>query len=371
MRNKIFFLVITFLFAGFISVSAQSHYYINQPFGDQTVSLNTSRSIYHINTGVNKCVTVSFNVQNMASDDSIYVKDDITSNPQIYYKGDGYSGWSKIIKTTNPNGKAIIEYVVGSGSGATLGFSYTTEDDVTIRSKVGLGMQPLNQKRLSVRGDSYFNGEVQIGSSTENKTLVVNGTVRGDRLRVGGVNSGYMAMDPSSSSYARIYTDRPYFYLSKPLRVYQGRIGSYSTQNLQLQTNGTTRMTILNSNGNVGIGTATPIHALDVKGNIRATAVHVVPITDFPDYVFNEDYNLKTLSEVNDFIGKNGHLPEIPSAAEVKENGVNMTDLQIKLLKKIEELTLYVIEQEKNSEKQQAEIKSLHSKIEELEKSVK
>lgn len=67
----------------------------------------------------------------------------------------------------------------------------------------------------------------------------------------------------------------------------------------------------------------------------------------FPDYVFSKEYNLKSLDEVSDFIKMNNHLPNIPSADDVKENGIGTAELQVKLLEKIEELTLYIIDQEK------------------------
>ena len=73
-------------------------------------------------------------------------------------------------------------------------------------------------------------------------------------------------------------------------------------------------------------------------------------VENFADFVFNDDYQLRPLSEVNAFIETNGHLPEIPSAAEVKENGMSLVEMQVKLLQKIEELTLYMIEQQKRIE---------------------
>ena len=65
------------------------------------------------------------------------------------------------------------------------------------------------------------------------------------------------------------------------------------------------------------------------------------------DHVFDKNYNLRTLSEVEEYINENHHLPEIPSQQEVNENGYNLGDMQAKLLMKIEELTLYIIELEK------------------------
>ena len=66
-----------------------------------------------------------------------------------------------------------------------------------------------------------------------------------------------------------------------------------------------------------------------------------------PDYVFRDDYKLMPLEDLNSFIKENKHLPEIPSANDVQKNGLNMTEMQIKLLKKVEELTLYILEQQK------------------------
>lgn len=99
-----------------------------------------------------------------------------------------------------------------------------------------------------------------------------------------------------------------------------------------------------NINGNVGIGTVSPLYKLDVKGIIRATEVKIVSVDNFPDYVFDKDYKLKSLDELQHFIQNNGHLPEIPSAQDVKENGMSLVEMNVKLLQKVEELTLYVIE---------------------------
>jgi hypothetical protein len=94
--------------------------------------------------------------------------------------------------------------------------------------------------------------------------------------------------------------------------------------------------------GNVGIGTATPAHVLHVQGTIGAEEV-IVSSTG-ADYIFAPDYHLKPLNEVSAYIRLNHHLPEIPSAAEVKAKGVSLGEMQTKLLAKIEELTLHLIE---------------------------
>lgn len=86
-----------------------------------------------------------------------------------------------------------------------------------------------------------------------------------------------------------------------------------------------------------------------------------IQLGEFPDYVFEKDYNLPSLKEVESHINENGHLPNIPSAAEVDKNGIGVGELQIKLLEKVEELTLYILEQQKQIEQQQKEIEILKS----------
>jgi hypothetical protein len=96
------------------------------------------------------------------------------------------------------------------------------------------------------------------------------------------------------------------------------------------------------SNGNVGIGTITPRETLSVNGNLRAKQIKV-ETANFPDYVFNEDYALMPLAEVAAFIQTNHRLPEIPSEKEVVKSGLDLGEINKLLVKKIEELTLYVI----------------------------
>lgn len=103
--------------------------------------------------------------------------------------------------------------------------------------------------------------------------------------------------------------------------------------------------------GAVGVGTTTPYYRLDVKGTIRGHEV-VVNINEGADFVFEESYNLRTLDEVEQFINENKHLPDIATAATMEQSGVNMGELQIQLLQKIEELTLYIIDQQKQLDQQ-------------------
>ncbi|WP_299185637.1 hypothetical protein [uncultured Aquimarina sp.] len=121
--------------------------------------------------------------------------------------------------------------------------------------------------------------------------------------------------------------------------------------------------------GNVGIGTTdTQGYKLGVNGKIAATEVKVALYNAWPDYVFEDSYNLPSLQEVENHISEKGHLENIPSATEVAENGIQLGEMNKKLLQKIEELTLYMIEQNKVNQQQQKQIKELKNAIEELKK---
>ncbi|OFX42478.1 MAG: hypothetical protein A2046_09020 [Bacteroidetes bacterium GWA2_30_7] len=127
-------------------------------------------------------------------------------------------------------------------------------------------------------------------------------------------------------------------------------------------------MTFLN-NGNVGIGTPTPDEKLQVKGNIKACKVIVAnPGGGWCDYVFDDKYKLPSLFDVEQYVKQHKHLPDVPSEKEVTENGIDVGQMNTILLKKIEELTLYSIEQQKQLEKQQLQISSLINDVEKIKK---
>jgi hypothetical protein len=108
----------------------------------------------------------------------------------------------------------------------------------------------------------------------------------------------------------------------------------------------------IDADGNVGIGVIDPKgYRLAVAGSMIAESVKVKLQGAWPDYVFAKDYQLPSLNEIDKQIKKNGHLPGIPSATEVKTNGVDLGELNATLLKKIEELTLYILEQDKRLQK--------------------
>ena len=126
----------------------------------------------------------------------------------------------------------------------------------------------------------------------------------------------------------------------------------------------------LTFNGNVGIDTknftdGTDTYRLAVNGKVRAKEIKVD--TEWSDFVFEKEYNLPTLKEVEKHIKDKGHLKDIPSALEVAENGIFLGEMNSKLLQKIEELTLYTIQQQKDLEAQHQKNKSMEARMEALE----
>ncbi|MEA5257939.1 hypothetical protein VB264_09085 [Arcicella aquatica] len=124
-------------------------------------------------------------------------------------------------------------------------------------------------------------------------------------------------------------------------------------------------VTIGAENGNVSIGTNTIYSAykLAIAGDMIAERVVVKLKTAWPDYVFAPSYQLPSLNEVEKYITNNAHLPGIPSAKDIEEKGIDVGDTNAKLLRKIEELTLYMIQMQKTNEAQNAEIALLKNEI--------
>ncbi|MGN7787314.1 hypothetical protein ACTJIJ_22460 [Niabella sp. 22666] len=120
--------------------------------------------------------------------------------------------------------------------------------------------------------------------------------------------------------------------------------------------------------GKVGIGTTTPGEKLAVNGRILAKEIKVISgaTTSWPDYVFNSNYKLTPLPELESFIKTHQHLPEIPSAREVAANGIEVGANQALLLKKIEELTLYIIEQNKQLRQYQEKLTAVEKEVQQL-----
>ena len=177
----------------------------------------------------------------------------------------------------------------------------------------GSGISGWEANIMTWRGD----GNVGIGQISPNYKLDVNGTVNASELLING-----QAVNLAPDVWGQ-----------------NGAVAYYTA-------------------GAVGIGVDAPSEMLEVNGNIRTKEVNVT-LNGWPDYVFEPTYSLPTLKEVETHIQKEKHLPNVPSAAEVEEKGVNLGEMQSVLLEKIEELTLYSIQMNKKMEELEDETRNL------------
>jgi len=142
------------------------------------------------------------------------------------------------------------------------------------------------------------------------------------------------------------------------VRMYTATATNVQTQKIELCTENNCWF---NNTGNFGIGTSTPTHKLDVRGTIRANEI-LVNIPSGADFVFENEYQLMPLEELSEYVQQNKHLPEVKSAAEMEQDGVTMGEMQIKLLQKVEELTLYIIQQQATIDALQQQVEKLQTK---------
>lgn len=147
-------------------------------------------------------------------------------------------------------------------------------------------------------------------------------------------------------------------------------IGTLADKPLILGTASVDRIHIASS-GNVGIGVSSPASRLHVDGDVRVQGGSFIDdgtTLNVPDYVFDPGYPLMPIEELRDFVARERHLPNVPSAEEIRENGLNLSQFQTRLLEKIEELTLYTLTQHKEIAALKDENARLEARMEALER---
>jgi len=196
--------------------------------------------------------------------------------------------------------------------------------------------------------------DIYVGYGGQNSSMFVSGamTVVGG-INIGGEGNGSIKVrHVNGKHYQSSVLDNLYLNYNTGKDVYVG----YGGQNSSVFVS-----------GKIGIGTsALGSHKLAVEGSIGAREISV-EASGWKDVVFEKDYKLRTLEEVESYIGENKHLPEIPSETEVLENGINLGELNAKLLQKIEEMTLYMIEINKEIKGLRQENQELKLKIDAIE----
>lgn len=236
--------------------------------------------------------------------------------------------------------------------------------------KVGIGASP--SERLHVTGSTRSNrfnsttgvfstiGATDLTLSTN--SLLADGTGGSPWVTIRNTD-GWMGINTASASIQERLHVTGNTRTSGNFITDGGTLNvSHASNSFKIQMNGVTKFTMLND-GKVGIGTALTTnpngYTLAVNGKIGAKDVQVENnSTTWADYVFEKDYKLTPLNEVEQYIKANQHLEGVPTATEVKEKGYSLSNMDEILLKKVEELTLYVIEQQKEIERLKATIKT-------------
>ena len=286
-----------------------------------------------------------------------------TTSPQatLHVNGGIYGGESfgaTLLQST------IGHVTIGTASDERKNMQFTTDRsqfrfNKPLLSQVGAFGSTTNSLQLTTNDSvrmTIQNGNVGIGVTNPQEALHINGALRGcgsyGSLLV-KTTTGHLEFGPMDLGYVRFKTNMSTYHFDRRLLLQTGELTS-ATKFTFVTNNSTHCMTML-TNGNIGIGTSSPNYKLDVNGTIRAN--EIIVNTTGADFVFADDYQLRPLSEVKTFIQENKHLPEIKSAHEMQENGVGINELQTQLLQKIEELTLYIIQQEERIKMLEAEFK--------------
>ena len=245
---------------------------------------------------------------------------------------------------------------IGIGIGSYLDFNSEGTHDIIFRTGANLGSGDSGSDRFLISSDgslrvfgldNLYEPDIQISNS--NSLISLGEGKNGPH--------GFLFGDDSGGGLQLLYRSSPNALILE--KANDGSDGSdlfsvdYDTEYAYFK-------------GNVGIGTTTPSNKLEVNGTIRSTEVKV-EAGPWPDYVFEPDYDLRSLEETEAYIKANKHLPEVPSAGEMEANGVQLGEMNRLLLKKIEELTLHQIALQKELKELKSQNVQLANKVEKLE----
>jgi hypothetical protein len=280
-----------------------------------------------------------------------------TYNPVNYPGTGGFWHLLDVRHTNNVNNYAM--QFSGSFYDQVLYFRKTADNGSQPWSRV-----ILESNGLTGVGTTSPNTRLHVYSGTENAVLTALRLQGGEGSSSGSsllFSSSYTAVDYQTARISGLTTGWGTDFKSDL---------AFST-NIGNQGNALTEKMRITGAGNVGIGTTNPDSKLTVKGKIHAEEVKIDNQIPVPDYVFNKDYPLMSLTDVKNYIDKNHHLPEVPSAADVEMNGLNLGEMNLTLLKKVEELTLHLIEKDQQLKDQQLQLTEVKQALKDIKASLK
>jgi len=239
-----------------------------------------------------------------------------------------------------------------------------------------------------------YNGNVGIGTTSPaapmhvSRLMTPGAVTEMLRLEVRGNNSDELGGEGAAINFYTPVSPSPDVLGAQVYSFRESAVNATATTSLRFATNDAGTVSdklVISGSGNVGIGTtdnanwnlAGSSYKLAVGGSMIATAVTVKLAANWPDYVFKKDHTLPSLTDVKTYIDQNQHLPEVPSAEEIAKNGLNLGEMNKLLMKKVEELTLYIIDlkaksddKEKKDKEKDALLRSLQERLSRLEKTI-
>ncbi len=263
-----------------------------------------------------------------------------TTNEKILLKAEDNHFFFDWIQDADENGPHIMYFrnlAQGTSPSNDIRFQTSSVDRLTIKANGNVGIGTSNPSAsLEINNPD---SSIIVHTDESHQPFITLGMGQTDRWSLG-------SYEATNGLYERTFF------------IYEDHTGANGSKGVRLA---------IKPNGNVGIGTVDPgTYKLAVNGNVRAKEIKVE--TGWSDFVFESDYQLPTLEEVENHINEKGHLKDIPSAEEVAENGILLGEMDSKLLQKIEELTLYTIAQEKRIKHLEKENQTLRSITERMAK---
>lgn len=272
-----------------------------------------------------------------------------TSTANLLIENSGIEGASMTLHSGRFNRPAVAIFKQAGTEYWNTGILY----DENGNQKYSIGTsQSLSSSKFTIQSNGSIGmgtnspvSKLQLGNfnNAENMKIGLPGVYNFEQVLLGQYGNGAGALEfVSHSNSIESYGIRLYSSTDSGINGLQ--IQTANPSNSSENLNYITRLAV-NVDGNVGIGTIRPAYKLDVLGTLRAR--EIIVNMNGADFVFEKDYRLMPITELEKFVIKQKHLPEIASAKEMKERGTDLGNLNSKLLQKMEEMTLYIIGQNK------------------------